>query len=102
MAVIASSIYGVICIIGGVIGYLQAKSTPSLISGSISGILMLISSYLITQGLEWAFLMAGAITLLLIIVFSVRLKKTGKFMPAGLMIILGVITLVLVLSQYFA
>ena len=102
MAVIASSVYGVVCIIGGIIGYLQAKSTPSLISGCISGILLFISSYLITQGFEWAFLMAGAITLLLIIVFSFRLKKTGKFMPAGLMIILGVITLVLVLSQYFA
>ena len=61
---------------------------------------MLICSYLMSQGLQWASIIAGAITFILIFVFSIRLKKTGKFMPAGLMIICGVITFILIISQY--
>lgn len=97
MVVLATIVYGIALIVGGLVGYFQAKSVPSLISGSISGILILILSYLINQGVEWAFFVAGAIILALIIVFIVRLTKTGKFVPSGLMIILGVITLILLI-----
>ena len=100
MAVLATFIYGLVSIIGGLIGYFQAGSKASLISGSISGILILISSYLINQGFMWAFFLAGVITLALIVVFAIRLRKTGKFMPSGLMIILSVITLILIISEF--
>ena len=100
MATVATLIYGIIPLLGGLIGYFQAGSKASLISGSTSGLLMLISSYFMSQGLQWASIIAGAITLMLIVVFSIRLKKTGKFMPAGLMIICGVITFILIISQY--
>ena len=100
IATVATFIYGLISLIGGLIGYFQAGSKVSLVSGSISGLLMLICSYLMNQGFKWAFLIAGAITLTLIVVFSIRLQKTAKFMPAGLMIIAGVVTLIFIISQY--
>ncbi len=31
--------------------------------------------------------------------FSIRLRKTGKFMPAGLMVALGVVVLVLIIYR---
>lgn len=97
MANWATLIYGIVSLVGGVIGYLKAGSKVSLISGSISGILILICSYLINQGADWALFVAAGITFVLIVVFSFRLRKTGKFMPAGLMVILGVATLVLII-----
>ena len=100
MATVATLIYGIISLVGGLIGYFQAGSKASLISGGISGLLMLICGYLMSQGLQWAFLISGAITLILIVVFSIRLNKTGKLMPAGLMIVVGVVTLILIFSEY--
>lgn len=102
MGILASIIYGLISIIGGIVGYIQAESKVSLISGTISGILMLFFSYWMNRGFEWAFLIANIITFMLILVFSLRLKKTGKFMPAGLMVILGVITFIFITSQYLS
>ncbi len=96
MATIATLTYGIISLIGGLVGYLKVGSKISLASGGISGILLLICSYLQNQGYNWAFLLAAIITLILIVVFSIRLQKTGKFMPAGLMVALGVVTLVLI------
>ena len=100
MAFIANLIYGIISIVGGIIGYKQSQSKISLISGSISGLLLLIASYFINQGLSWSLLMGAIVCLALVIVFILRLKKTGKFMPAGLMIILGTITFIITVAEY--
>ena len=99
MAIIATLTYGIVSLVGGLVGYFKAGSKVSLISGGISGILLLVCSYLQTQGYDWAFLMAAAITLTLIVVFSIRLRKTGKFMPAGLMVVLGVVALVSIMYR---
>ena len=95
MAVIATIAYGIITLIGGLIGYIKAKSQASLISGVISGTLLIICGLLQLQGQSWALILARILTLILIVVFALRLKKTGKFMPAGIMLTLGVISLIL-------
>ena len=87
-------IYAVLAIVGGIIGYQQAGSKPSLISGIITGILLLIGGVGLLQGQGWGLWLALAITLLLVIVFIVRLFKTRKFMPAGLMVAVGIGTLI--------
>lgn len=93
LAAITTLIYGILSIAGGAIGYRQAGSQVSLISGSISGLLLLIGSYLLFGGAAGGPMLSGLVSLLLVIVFVVRLVKTQKFMPAGLMIIFGVINL---------
>jgi len=93
IAPLLTLIYGILSIVGGAIGYKQAGSQVSLISGFISGLLLLISAYLLYGGSVAGPLCAGVVTLLLVVVFSVRLAKTRKFMPAGLMIIVGVANL---------
>lgn len=94
LAPVTTLIYGIFAIAGGAIGYKQAGSQVSLISGLISGLLLLIAAYLLFGASPAGPLMSGIVTLVLVIVFSVRLAKTRKFMPAGLMIILGVVNLV--------
>ncbi|MEO1623228.1 MAG: TMEM14 family protein, partial [Cyanobacteria bacterium J06632_3] len=79
-------------IVGGAIGYAQARSKPSLISGLISGLLLIIGAVRASLGIVSGLWLARVVALLLVVVFVIRLLKTRKFMPAGLMVITGVIT----------
>ena len=94
LALIIALIYGVLTIVGGVVGYLKARSKPSLISGIVSGLLLIIGALRAAQGIASGLWLVKIVTLLLVIVFIIRLIKTKKFMPAGLMVVGGVITLI--------
>jgi uncharacterized membrane protein (UPF0136 family) len=87
--------YGIITFIGGILGYAQAKSKASLISGLITGSLLILCGILQLAGVAAALWGAIAITVLLVAVFAVRLSKTRSLMPSGLMIVLGVAALVI-------
>lgn len=84
-------IYIVLLVIGGLIGFIKARSKPSLIASTVSAaILSLCASHIIFQPS-----VADVVLALLLVVFGMRLAKTRKFMPSGMMIILTLITLVL-------
>lgn len=95
--IMASLLYGVLAVVGGVIGYIQASSKPSLISGIISGILLIAGAALQWQGQAWGWWLDLLVTLALVVVFIKRLVDTRKLMPAGLMTVAGVATLVILL-----
>jgi uncharacterized membrane protein (UPF0136 family) len=99
LSVIAAFAYGILAIAGGIIGYIQATSKVSLISGSISGLLLILAAYFQLQGQTWGAILAVLVTGVLVVVFAVRLAKTRKFMPAGLMTILGILALGVMVSQ---
>lgn len=98
-AIVAAIAYGILAIVGGIIGYLQAQSRMSLISGSISGLLLLAAAGLQLQGYTWGLPFAAGVTAILVVFFTRRLVKTKKFMPAGLMIALGTVTLIILLNS---
>ena len=95
---IAAIAYGITSIVGGVLGYIQAQSRVSLILGSISGLILIVAALVQLQELAIGLIIARLITIMLVAVFTTRLIKTHKFMPAGLMLILGLITLVCLFS----
>ena len=99
IGIIAAIAYGILALIGGIIGYVQAQSKASLISGSISGLLLMIAGVMQIQEQSAGLILATVITAVLVIVFGIRLAKTRKFMPAGLMSLLGLISLGLMLSE---
>lgn len=81
--------------IGGIIGFIKAKSKASLIAGLISGALLdLAGALLIIKpaqpkiGLGFGLV----ITLLLLGRFAPAFFKTRKFMPAGMIFFLGIIS----------
>ncbi|HEY9642795.1 MAG TPA: TMEM14 family protein [Coleofasciculaceae cyanobacterium] len=92
-AALSAIIYGILAIGGGILGYVKVKSQQSLISGVISGILLLVGGIGQLQAAAWGLPLSIAVTLVLITVFAIRLAKTRKFMPAGLMIIAGLVAL---------
>jgi uncharacterized membrane protein (UPF0136 family) len=99
IGIITAIAYGVLAVVGGIIGYVQAQSKASLISGSISGLLLIVAGVMQLQGQVAGLTLATVITSVLVIVFAIRLIKTRKFMPAGLMSLLGVVSLGLMVSQ---
>lgn len=95
---IATVFYGLLSIAGGAMGYIKSQSKISLISGGISGLLLLVLAIFINAGEAWAVSAAAIIITLLTVVFIVRWFKTKKFMPPVPMIFFGIVSLILILS----
>ncbi len=87
-------IYAVLVETGGVLGYVKARSLPSLISGLISGFALIIAWLISLQNLSAGLALATLLSLGLLIVFILRFRRTNKFMPAGLMAIVSLIATV--------
>ena len=94
---IAILLYGLLSLGGGILGYVKSGSKVSLISGSISGSLLVVLAILAVLGNPWAYLIAAIVVALLVVTFSIRFFKTRSFMPAIPMIALGVTALVVIL-----
>jgi uncharacterized membrane protein (UPF0136 family) len=82
-------VYGVLLIVGGLMGYLKARSLPSLIAGLVCGVIIII------VGLNYtsydAPYVALLVALVLIFLMGRRYLVTRKAMPALLIVILSVI-----------
>ena len=84
-------IYIVLLVIGGLIGFLKAKSQISLImSVAFAAALILCATGVVFQPYVADILLAA-----LLVVFGLRLTKTKKFMPSGMMLVVTLLALVL-------
>jgi uncharacterized membrane protein (UPF0136 family) len=87
--------YIVLLLIGGMIGFFKAKSKVSLITSTVFAVVLIFAAI---PGILDASLrgeLANIVMALLLIVFAVRLGKTKKFMPSGLMLIITIAALAL-------
>jgi uncharacterized membrane protein (UPF0136 family) len=86
-------VFGVLTIAGGVMGFVKAKSRPSLVAGGISGAALVVGAYLVGTGsLTRVGLFTGlVVSLALAARFVGAFRKSKKVMPAGLMALLGVV-----------
>ncbi|MEN9226251.1 MAG: TMEM14 family protein [Thermostichus sp. HHBFW_bins_43] len=82
-------IYGVLLLVGGVIGYAKARSPKSLVGGLVGAALSGVSYWLLGRDPRWGLGLGLATAILFAIVFALRYRKTQRFMPAGLMAILS-------------
>jgi uncharacterized membrane protein (UPF0136 family) len=88
-------IYIVLLLVGGMIGFLKAGSKVSLITSSIAAALLVLTAMPGVLTYTFRRNMADIIMAALLIVFAIRLTKTKKFMPSGMMLILTLAALAL-------
>ncbi|MFM1802245.1 MAG: hypothetical protein RJA81_1597 [Planctomycetota bacterium] len=96
-------IYAMLLVAGGWIGYLKAKSKPSLIAGHVSGLLIIVSILIMIKGGQLApggCILASLTAFLLTIFFGKRFAKTRKLMPAGMMAVVSAIIFLAVLLAF--
>ncbi len=88
-------IYIVLLVVGGLVGFLKAGSKVSLVSSVAAAAALILANI---SGLFATALARGAtdtIMAALLVVFTIRLAKTKKFMPGGLMLLLTIMALAL-------
>lgn len=93
-------IFGLLTIVGGIIGFVRAGSTASIIAGSISGILLLLAAFLLPSNIAAALALAAIVSILLAGRFLPAFIKTGALMPAGMMSLLSVIGLIVAILAW--
>jgi uncharacterized membrane protein (UPF0136 family) len=93
-------VFGILTIAGGVIGYVRAGSMPSIIAGSISGILLIVAAFLLPDHLVAGLVVGLVVSLLLAGQFIPKFIRTGKAMPAGMMSILSVIGIIMAIVAW--
>jgi len=88
-------IYIVLLLVGGLIGFFKAKSKVSLISSTVFAVILILAA--IPGILDYSLRgkLVNIVMALLLIVFAVRLTKTKKFMPSGLMLVITIAALAL-------
>ncbi|MDB5349101.1 MAG: hypothetical protein JWN86_348 [Planctomycetota bacterium] len=87
---VALLVYAVLLGVGGLIGFLKAGSRPSLIAGLSSAAIAMLS-----LGLTWlgglGFWLGLILAVLMTGTFAVRFRKTGKFMPSGMLAVMSLV-----------
>ncbi|HEY5914196.1 MAG TPA: TMEM14 family protein [Verrucomicrobiae bacterium] len=81
-------IYIVLLLVGGMIGFLKAGSKVSLLSSSVAAAVLVVMTMPSVFQRNFRQTAAEIIMAALLVVFAIRLGKTKKFMPSGLMLLL--------------
>ncbi|MGI9469627.1 MAG: TMEM14 family protein [Rubripirellula sp.] len=92
--VLITGLFGAFVIFGGVMGYVKASSKASLIAGGITGGLLLLSAFLVTQDSTAGKILGIVVSLVLLSQFGPSLFKKFKVMPNLLIVVLGSLAVV--------
>ena len=85
------TIYTVLMAVGGVMGYVTAKSVWSLVSGIVSGVLLAFALVLVRSQPKAGFGLAAGVAAALVLVFGERLMKTHRVMPSGMLLLVSLL-----------
>jgi uncharacterized membrane protein (UPF0136 family) len=91
---ITLGIYAALLAVGGIMGFLKARSRASLISGLISAVVAVIALGLATMGSQWGFPLGLTLAIILFVMMGYRYATKGrKFMPSGLLALVSLVVL---------
>jgi uncharacterized membrane protein (UPF0136 family) len=88
-------VYIVLLLLGGLIGFLKAGSKVSLITSAAFAAALVLTAVHGIFASAFAVGLANVLMAVLLVVFAVRLAKTKKFMPSGLMLFVTIAALAL-------
>ncbi len=92
-------IYALLILVGGMIGYNQAHSLPSLIAGVTFSLLLFACAIGMFKRSILAYTLSMVFILLLTFFFTYRYVLTAKFMPSGMMAIISAICFLFILTR---
>jgi len=93
-------VFGLLTILGGIMGYVSKGSLPSIIAGSISGLALLAAAFLLPNNVVAGLMLAALVSVLLAGRFVPAFIKTGAIMPAGMMSVLSVIGVIMAIVAW--
>ena len=100
MASVIVLIYGIMVAAGGIMGYVKAGSTPSLVAGLISGVALAGSAVAMMKGsYQVGWWIALVVTVALLARFGMAALKEFKMMPGGMVIIMSLIVLAVLFTN---
>ncbi|MGB7769343.1 MAG: TMEM14 family protein [Verrucomicrobiia bacterium] len=88
-------VYVVLLLVGGLIGFFKARSKVSLITSAVFAAILVLTVLPGVFQPAFARNLANMVLAVLLVVFAIRLAKTKKFMPSGLMLAVTILALVL-------
>ncbi|MBI3850234.1 MAG: TMEM14 family protein [Verrucomicrobia bacterium] len=88
-------IYIILLVAGGMVGYLKAGSKASILTSVIFAALLILCTIRGFLDPKFGNTLADIILAVLLVFFGLRLSKSRKFMPNGMMLILTLATLAL-------
>ena len=94
VAMVSLAVYALLLGGGGFFGYYKAGSKPSLIAGTATAAVALASFGLAFSGIG-GFWLGLILAVMMIAMFAIRYRKSGRFMPSGMLAVLSVVEAVL-------
>ncbi|MGE3819643.1 MAG: TMEM14 family protein [Isosphaeraceae bacterium] len=92
-------VYAVLLGVGGVMGFVRARSKASLISGLLSALGALAAVALSLSGRRWGIALGTLLAVSLFVLFGYRYAvRSKKFMPSGLLAIVSLVVLLLLMA----
>ena len=88
-------IYILLLLIGGLIGFYKGKSKASLITSAVFAAILALTTLPGVLQPGFALILANTAMAVLLVVFAIRLAKTKKFMPSGMMLVATALALAL-------
>src|SRR6187431_171924 len=88
-------VYIVLLLVGGLMGYFKGKSQVSLVMSTAFAAALVLCAVPNIFEIGFRKNLANILMAALLVVFAMRLAKTKKFMPAGLMLIATIAALAL-------
>ncbi len=91
-------IYAALLAVGGVMGFVKARSHASLISGLLSAIFAVVALVMARMGNTWGFPLGTLLAITLFILFGYRYAiHNRKFMPSGMLAVVSLVVLAVLL-----
>ena len=93
-------VFGVLTIVGGIIGYVKAGSVISIVAGAITGILLIVAGAILPAYRELGLGLGLFTSAILAGQFIPRTLRTRRLVPGGLMALLSVIGIVVAIAAW--
>ena len=88
-------VYIILLIVGGLMGFFKGKSKVSLILSAVFAAALVLAAIPNLFDANFRRGLANVLMAALLVVFALRLARTKKFMPAGMMLVLTIAALAL-------